>query len=108
MTQLTLFDAPPVARARRSDPESSHIAAANVATSGQLAGDRASVFCAIGKQPGSTAGELAQYLGHGWNNVRVSRRTADLERIGMIHKGKQRPCKVKGSIMCTWFTGAKS
>lgn len=116
--QKTLFDEfdrarrVPVARARRTDPETSHIAAETYESKGNAASDRESILRVIrtvtkrdasgNTLHGLTAGEIADYLGDGWDNVRVSRRTSELNRSGDIIRGPGRECTIKHTSMSTW------
>lgn len=102
--QLTLFDATNArARARRTDPATSHEAAAAITASGKVESDRAAILEVVRATPGLTAGEIAKRCGWGEDNVRVSRRTPELEESGLIHKGAKRCCGVKGTSMLTWY-----
>ena len=64
MQQLDCFapmtDTP---RARRSDPETSHIAADRIKASGVLGKQQAAVLEAVRRYPGSTAVEIAKLAG---------------------------------------------
>lgn len=109
MTQLPLFeqsgrDASGLipAKSRRTDPATSREAAERVTRSGASAGDRAAILAVIKRKPGLTAGEIAAELGDGWTNVRVSRRTAELEDAGLISPGAARVCSSRGTRMTTW------
>lgn len=113
MNQPTLFacDEPQLARARVSDPVTSHEAAANVEASGSADSDRAAILAVIRTvnrgadgypRHGWTGGEIAEALGDGWSNVRVMRRTSELERSREIYRGPSRKCAAKGTEMLTF------
>lgn len=105
MTQRSLFDEPAVipAKSRRTDPATSREAAERVTRSGSSASDRAAILMVVRRKPGLTAGEIAAELGWGTDNVRVSRRTAELVDNGAIAQGSPRMCAIKGSRMIQWF-----
>lgn len=104
MQDPTLFemDLPrgPQATARRTDPATSHEAAAEHNASGRAQAHAAMVMEQVRWQPGSTAAEIgaATNLGH----HEAARRLADLEHAGKVRKGPPRECRVKGSKMTTW------
>lgn len=102
MTNFVLNPTVP-AQSRRTDPESSRLAASAITFNGKLTGDRAEVYRAICQHPRMTAGELAVILGSDWSNVRVSRRTSDLEHLGLVVKGPIRRCEAKKRQMVTWL-----
>lgn len=94
----------PAPRSRRTDPDTSHIAAER--HSEALKGQAAQILRLIERWPGSTACELAKLwrspMDFGSRRVAVSRRTADLEHAGRVRKGAARVCSVKGSKQVTW------
>lgn len=101
---MNLFDTlQPTAAARRTDPRTSHEAAELVESTGTAADHRAMILQAIHDGPGRTSGELAASLG--LTNVQTSRRLPELERDNLIHRGKARTCKHKGTSMLTWWAG---
>lgn len=109
MTQLPLFESSGQhasglipAKSRRTDPATSREAAKRVTRSGNSASDRAAIIAVVKRRPGLTAGEIAAELGWGVDNVRVSRRTAELEDQGLIATGAARVCSVKGTRMTTY------
>lgn len=108
--QMDMFVATtaPYRRWRKSDPETSRIAATR---NEKGIGSQAKVVLdAIQRWPGSTACELAMNLskiGVGTDysamRFRVSRRTADLAKEALVRRGKPRVCTVAGSPQTTWF-----
>lgn len=102
-TRHTLFAQP---RARATDPQTSHDAAARHAPQ---AGTNAAVILRVVRQcPGQTAVEIHScYLPSEHiatiNRHEVSRRLAGLERDGLVRKGDARKCRVKGTSMVTWW-----
>lgn len=116
MKQTTLFetfDEQQVTKpaARRTDPPTSHVAARSYESSGNADSDRAAIKQVIYRDNigpdgfplhGWTGGEIARALGDGWDNVRVIRRTSELERSCDIRRGPARKCTAKGSEMLTF------
>lgn len=106
MNQRTLFEESGteisglVPASRRTDPVTSKIAAKNYV--GKSEQDRRDILRVIHDHPGRTAGEIAQLLGWGNHNERVSRRTSELDGKS-ISKGPNRVCSVKGNWMVTWW-----
>lgn len=115
MKQTTLFpvfDEQQVTRpaARRTDPKTSHAAAANYESSGNAASDREAILHVMRTQVnrgadgfprhGWTSGELAAALGEGWTNVRCSRRLPEMTTD--VVRGRARKCEEKGTEMISW------
>lgn len=97
----------PTPASRRSDPESSRVAAE--AVKGRAASDREAILEVLRNHSGGlTAGEIAGLLGEGWDNVRVSRRTSELRDSGDVANGSIRDCHFKGSKMVTWYARQKT
>jgi predicted ArsR family transcriptional regulator len=113
MAQPSLFDDPePQAmpdaalirsrpRARRSDPASSHQAAAEVEASGTAARHHRMILEAMRGASGLTSDEIAKKAG--LDRVAVARRMVELERTGQIRRGPQRRSNVSGRPGVTWF-----
>ena len=104
-----LFDVdvqPPTHRAdaalsHRGDPETSRQAADRLTQSGRLTGQRKAVMEALHECDGSTHAELGAFMGVHW--LTPARRLPELERMGFVHKGEARICRVKGSRCTTWW-----
>jgi hypothetical protein len=93
----------PVSRA--NDPESSHIAADTITSSGRRQTQIEIIIEAVYAHPGCTAGELSRHTG--LTHVQIDRRTGDLRATGRVHFGAIRACRVIGSLMQTlWPTEA--
>ena len=101
MNQPTLFELdygpakPPVAKARRTDPDTSKQAADEIESSGAASIDRAKITAYVHQHPtGLTAPEIA--IGLGWvngtrpDNVRVSRRIKELIDLRELRYGETR------------------
>ena len=84
-------------RARRSDPETSHLAAERIKP--KLRAQQQAVLDALTRWPGSTAVELAKVSG--LDRYLVSRRLPELVPI-WVRRGKPRVCTVAGTPQTTW------
>lgn len=100
MTQTDLFDLG--AQSRATDPESSHLAAARMDASGRRDAHARIVLSLVAANPGSTSVELHRLAAGRLERHEVSRRLADLERLGRVVRGPSRLCGVKGTLMLTW------
>lgn len=106
MHQQSLFDghdltAPIVARARRADPETSHIAATEVENNGTAHDHRNIIAAYLRSNPVETNAEIAE--GSGLDYARVHKRMVELEREGRIIRGAQRKCSVHQRLMIAWY-----
>lgn len=114
MKQLTLFEVGDECQsagqdiygyplARKSDPASSHQAAAEHRCSGRAVTHAEIVLRAVTESPGCTGHELAAATG--LDQVEVIRRLGDLQRAGRVKKQPaDRLCRVKPqSRQCVWF-----
>lgn len=106
MTQLDLFDGgdlvqPVVARARASDPETSHLAATEVENNGAASAHRSVIAAYLRSNPGKTNAEIAE--GSGLDYAQVHKRMVELEREGRIIRGAQRKCAVHQRLMIAWY-----
>ncbi len=97
--QPDLFGSPP--RARRSDPESSHIAAREHHRSGATAHQQRQTIAAVRQWPGSTSRELAQHAQ--MDRYALARRLPECERDGAVVKGPMRECAISGRPCVTWW-----
>lgn len=92
--QLTLFDTDPIAR--RSDPLTSHIAAANVEA--KLTGRRlqfVEALRSIGRA--ATANEIAATVDHSGRES-VRKRAAECVRLGFVSECGTKTCSVTGNV----------
>lgn len=96
---MPLFE--PMARARRLDPETSHIAAEEANATGRAKVQRTSCLAAVTKYPGHTAAEIAKLI----NMERhvPSRRLPELRDAGFVVNGDNRDCLVTGNPSMTWW-----
>lgn len=103
MKQPNLFPDPkqPRARARRYDPETSHVAAARVERRGSAEAQRALCLSAVLDHPGRTAAEIARITG--LERHAPSRRLPELRDAEYIQVGPSRVCEVTGNPSMTWY-----
>ena len=101
MLQADMFTADvPRPMSRRSDPQTSRIAAERLWASGELGRQAKAVLEAVRRWPGSTAVEIAQ-----WGQIdryAVSRRMPELQRKGQVRRTAPRDCTVNGRPQSTW------
>ena len=104
MTQQKMFDrVVDTARARLTDPDTSHEAAAQVEQSGRAGSDRAKMLEAVTRFPGHTAVELVGLvMCQGVTRHNASRRLAELRKAGLVKNGPARVCSVAGTKMLIW------
>jgi len=96
MHQLDAFTDTP--RARRTDPETSHMAAERIKP--KLRAQQELVLAALRNFPGSTAVELAHVAN--LDRYMVSRRLPELVPI-WVRRGKPRECTVNKTRMGSWW-----
>lgn len=85
-------------RARRSDPETSHIASGRIRP--KLRKQQRAVLDALTRWPGSTAVELAHETG--LDRYLVSRRLPELVPV-YVRRGRPRECTVNKTPMTVWY-----
>jgi hypothetical protein len=92
--EATLWDH---AKARKTDPQTSHEAAGRFDPTLH----RAMIYSGILANPGLTCAELAQRIGLGY--FQISKRMKEIQRLGLAVPGETRICTVNGSRMRTWY-----
>lgn len=107
MQQTTFLDGndlvqPIVARARAHDPETSHLAAEQVESSGKADAHRNIIVELIRQHPGSTTGELTQYTTE-LKHQQIWRRMSELEEMNYVIHGDKRLCKVNKTLCRPWY-----
>lgn len=85
--------------ARRSDPVSSHEAAAEHVASGSHDSQKADVLRTLRAHPRSTSAELSAY---GIDRFTVARRLPDLEKEGFVRRDGLRDCRVTKRRSVVW------
>ena len=95
------MDPRPPARARRTDPSTSHEAARNIESSGKAATQQRECLAAVRALPGQTSGEIAEALGG--DRYIPSRRLPELRRYGLVANGEKRLCQVMATNQMTWY-----
>jgi predicted ArsR family transcriptional regulator len=86
--------------ARRTDPESSHIAARRMVESGAQGDQQQITLVLVRKYPNRTSDELAA-LGS-LDRYQLARRLPELERSGLVERGAMRKSDTTGRPACTW------
>jgi DNA-binding MarR family transcriptional regulator len=99
LDMLTTSTVPPP-MSRRTDPQTSRIAAERLRASGELNRQERAVLAAVTRWPGSTAVELAKFAE--LDRYAVSRRLPELQRKGQVRRGPPRDCTVNGRAQCAW------
>jgi len=89
------------ARARTTDPQSSHLAAADVEKTGTARTQRQVCLQEVIQNPGQTSAEIA--AGLDLERYTPSRRLPELRDAGLVFNGPDRVCKVRGRISLTWY-----
>ncbi len=90
------------ARARRTDSESAHAAAAGVEDKRIAPDQRSVVLRLVERYPGKTSAELAGRCAT-LNRHQVARRLPELAETGAIRRGRQRTCRTCGRRSVTWW-----
>lgn len=94
------------ARARKTDPLSSHLAAREMEGSGSATDQRLACFMEVMRTPGQTAAEIADSIG--MERHAPSRRLPELREGGLVDNGKSRICRKTKHLSLTWFPAGKS
>lgn len=90
------------AKARRTDPQSSHDAARNVESSGKATKHRDMIIAALKEHGPGTAHEIAKDAG--LNNVEVSRKMSELERESFVVRDHTLAiCSITGKKLTQWM-----
>ena len=90
-----------MARARKTDPSTSHEAAREAEASGRAASQRATGLEEVKRKPGQTAAEIA--AASGLERHVPSRRLPELREARLVTNGEVRPCRVTGRNSMTWY-----
>ena len=90
-----------LARARSSDPFTSHEAAHDAESSGRASAQRQICLGEVLKNPGKTAAEIAVAVG--LERHAPSRRLPELRDAGLVVNGPARVCSVTGRMSITWL-----
>ena len=107
MTQLDLFGdtqcqhVADSARARASDPVTSHLAAAEVTANGTVQRHADIIHNYLRTHPGETNAQIA--AGCGLTYIQVNKRMIDLERENRVIRGAAVKCPIHGRAMTTWL-----
>lgn len=106
MHQQSLFDGndlvqPVVARARRDDPETSHIAAEQIESNGTASAHRSVIVEYLKQHPGQTNAEIAE--GSGLQYCQIHKRMSEAERMNLVIRGQHKKCPIHQRQMLTWY-----
>lgn len=96
--QQEMFDAP---IARRTDPLTSHEAAADITESGVRGRQMADVLTAVKRYPGRTSAELGSVSR--FDRWVAARRLPELEKKGLVVRGEARKCRITSKRSITWW-----
>ncbi len=89
------------ATARRTDPDTSHLAARDMERSGRAAAHREICLAAVRAHPGLTSAEVARRTG--LERHAAARRLPELMAAGLIRQGEKRMCQVCGHRSVMWW-----
>ncbi len=95
----------PRAKARKTDPATSHEAAHNVEARGYAAAQRLLCYNEVVRCPWQTAAEIARAVG--LERHAPSRRLPELRDAGLVVNGVSRFCKVMRTRSMTWGPAVK-
>jgi hypothetical protein len=100
--QQTLFDNATLHR--KTDPETSQMAAAEIVHSGKLGHAQRCMMCAFHLYPGATAQEAALRCveWHGGMSETYRKRVKELVKLGLIVECERRRCTVTGKVATTY------
>mgnify|MGYP003668684449 CR=1 FL=1 len=98
---MDLFTQPHVL-ARNSDPETSLIAARELAATGQLGKMELTALNLVLMSPGSTSAELEKR--NGYERGQIGKRLSTLVNSGRIIRGDKRKCNITGKLAFTHYT----
>ena len=87
--------------ARKSDPATSHAAAAHVVASGAAAAQQELTATAVKRYPGCTALELSRKSGI--DRYVLGRRLSECEKDGTVERGQPKKCSESGRSAHTWY-----
>ena len=108
MEQRDLFDfCEPLAKklSHRSDPVTSHDAAAEAIANGTIAKDEKRAVELVEANPGLTGYELDAIAGCG--NRQISKRLGGLKNKSVLTQGVPRTCRIGGNRCVTWYLKGK-
>lgn len=90
-----------MARSRRTDPDTSRLAAESVEDSGRAQAQRDICLAEVKNHPGRTAAEIAAETG--LERHAPSRRLPELREMDIVMNGRSRICAVTSRLSMTWF-----
>lgn len=87
--------------AKRTDPETSHLAAEQHTRSGRRGQQQSQAIAAVRAFPGCTSFELAMKSEQ--CRFQLARRLPECETAGAVRRGDPKPCPVTGKQALTWW-----
>lgn len=90
-----------MAKARRTDPSTSHEAAAKIERAGRAQTNRTKCFEALLRQDGQTSAEVAVMAD--LDRHEAARRLPELRDAGQVRNGDKRRCAITNSFALTWW-----
>jgi len=87
--------------AHSGDPISSYRAGDRALRSGKLKGQMRAVLSALQQNPGLTSAELAMVMD--CDRHQPARRLANLERSGLVRRGRLKMCQVCQTLCLSWW-----
>ena len=106
LTNALILDPPPKA-SKNIDPETSHMAEANITKSGKRETHAQMVLKILQKYPGKTSAELSKHYTevHPYKSEGIfTRRLTDLKNKGYAVQGVDPvKCSVRGTMCVTWY-----
>lgn len=103
MTQLELFTSAPLAR--KSDPATSHIAAAAIEP--RLSEQQKEVLRLVENMPGRTSAEMAVWCSSRYALAMIRRRLPELVRLGYVRTLEPRKCRELGTMQTVYEATGK-
>ena len=97
--QRSRFIATPAVR--RSDPNSSHLAAVHITRTGKRSAQQEQAAAAVRQFPGHTSFELAMLTN--LDRYMLARRLPECETAGSVRRSAMRHCTVTGRVAMEWL-----
>lgn len=105
MQQRTLFDDQSTrGMHRKTDPETSRTAAAEVVTTGTASSQRSILLSTVRAMPGQTSDEYGALIDCGPQSRHIAaRRLPELASAGLVRRGESRQSTLSGRKAVTWW-----
>jgi CRP-like cAMP-binding protein len=86
--------------ARAGDPAGSQEAAVEMVASGKMRQQQSIALEAVRSHPGCTSFEMTAYCA--LDRYQLARRLPELERQGLVRRGRERICRISGRLAAPW------